>query len=216
VDRVEARVREPCGGRLELVEARPPGSDRIGLVEPAGVRDLLPQSLERRRLVEIRVDDPRPAGGRARHHRPVDRPLSEHLHALPEERELVAARADGIDAVERAGHARPGERDAGAALTAELEHALAVPGGDELERVVRRELDARALDERVEVRDVDEARSPSVTGGGEGTRQLLLSDVGADRENLAGLDVRAEADGELRQLLEPRLHDEDSTCRAAA
>src|SRR5439155_15657894 len=117
------------------------------------------------------------------------------------------------DAVEGARDGGPGEGDARAMLAAELEDALAEPGRNELERVVRRVLDPRPLDERIEVRDLDELGTAPVGGGRDRTRALLLADVRADARDLARLHIRAEAHGELRQPLEAPLHARDSTFR---
>jgi hypothetical protein len=82
-------------------------------------------------------------------------------------------------------------------LTAELEHPLAVPGGNEVERIRARMRDPRPLRVRVEVRDVHEPRTPAVGCRRHLACHLLLAKSGADRDDLALLDVRSDSDGEL-------------------
>ncbi len=117
-----------------------------------------------------------------------------------DERQLVATRALGIDAVESIGRSGPGERDPRRTLPAELEHPVAVPAGNEVERLLSRVLDPCTLHVRVEVRHVDEARSVPVGGGCDLTRHLLLAEGGADGDELILLHVGAEDDGELCEL----------------
>ena len=61
---VEAAIRQTLGVRLELGRARDPGLGRIVRVEPADVRDVLPELLVRGLLLELGVDELRPRGGR--------------------------------------------------------------------------------------------------------------------------------------------------------
>ena len=123
---------------------------------------------------------------------------------LLQRRQLVAARRVRGRG-RRAGPGAPGpvSADARAALAAELEHALAEPGGHEVERVLVGVLDARALDVQVEVRDVDElrARAGRRWRRARGSRSSLpiSAPIGDD---LAGLDVGGEADGEVGEALE--------------
>ena len=124
------------------------------------------------------------------------------LAGLLQERQRVAARALGVDVVEQAGRDRAAERDPRAALVAEREHPLAEPRRDELERVLRGVLEPRALDVDVEVGRVDELRAVAVGAGGERAHDLLLADLAADRDDLAGLDVGAEADEQVGEALQ--------------
>ena len=81
---------------------------------------------------------------------------------------------------------------------AELEDPLAVPGRHELERVVGRELDPRALDERVDVPDVDELRAARRRRSRRSARaSSSWLELGGDADDLARLDVRADRDGEV-------------------
>ena len=66
VQRVEAARGEPLGHGDELVRARAPGGDRVLLVEPADVHDLLPELGQRRRRARGRgARASAQAGGRA-------------------------------------------------------------------------------------------------------------------------------------------------------
>ena len=69
---------------------------------------------------------------------------------------------------------------------------LPVPGRDELERVVRRELDPGALDERVDVPDVDELRAAVVGARAIARAKSLVLELGGDADDLARLDVGAD------------------------
>ena len=79
-----------------------------------------------------------------------------------------------------------------------LEHPRAVPPRDEVERVGIGVLDARPLDVRVEVVDVDELRAAAVAGGGDRARDVLVADLAGDHQHLPRLHVRA-VHGELRE-----------------
>jgi hypothetical protein len=77
------------------------------------------------------------------------------------------------------------------------------PFGHEVERVLRRGRDPLALQPLVEVEDVDPARASLVRRPGDLTGQCLLPDVARHADDLAGLDIRAEADDEVGEA--PRL-----------
>ena len=81
---------------------------------------------------------------------------------------------------------------------AELEHALAEPRRDVLERFVPHSLDARAFDVWVVVAHVDELRAALVRPRGDGSGKLLLAEVGRKVDDLPRLHVRAEVDDQLR------------------
>src|SRR5262249_58286236 len=83
--------------------------------------------------------------------------------------------------------------------------ALAVPGRDVLERVVGRELDPGPLQKRVDVRDVDELRPALVRARGDRAGDRLVTELGTDADDLPGLHVRADDDGEFRKPREVRL-----------
>ena len=63
-------------------------------------------------------------------------------------------------------------------------------------------LDARALDPRVEAGDVDEAaRRARYAARRDRARERLLARLAADRDDLVGLHVGAEADEQLGEAL---------------
>ena len=115
-----------------------------------------------RPLVELRIDELRPGRVRARDDRPVRRALADDARRLLEPRQLVAAEQRRVDAREDVRGDDAGERDARVAALGERLEPVAVPRRHELERLRVGVLDPRALDERVEVRDVDEERAALV------------------------------------------------------
>jgi hypothetical protein len=178
-----------------------PSRDRIGFVEPAYVRDLLPELFEclhRRKLGE---HEPRPELGRARDDCPVGRSVADHRQELLDERELVAPGPFRVEIVEQARRRRAGQRDPGRPLLADREHSLREPGGHELERVVGRVGDSSTLDVGIEVLDVDELRPAGVSALGDRPSQLVLRVVGPDGDDLSGLDVGGERDREVGELV---------------
>ena len=80
---------------------------------------------------------------------------------------------------------------------AEREEPAAVPGGDEVDRVLGRPLEPDPLDERVEVPGVDELRSALVGLGGDEPHERRGPRLGHDPDDLAGLDVRADLDDQF-------------------
>src|SRR5262249_61778340 len=96
VKRVEVELVEPARVLPDLLDAVVPRLRRVGLVEPADVRDVLPQLLERGAVVELGIDDARPSLRRKRRERPRDRAIVDDLEALLERRYPVAAGAGGI------------------------------------------------------------------------------------------------------------------------
>ena len=197
VQRVEAALRQPLRRADERVDARPPGGDRVLLVEPQHVQQLLLEPLEPGAVLELREDEVGPRLRRARADRPVGRTLVDDLDALLDRRQPVLADEPGIEVDEQAGRARPGERHARGALLAERQHALAVPRRDEVERLRSRVLDPRALDVGIEPGDVDELRAVPVGARRERAHEVLLAGLAADRDDLVRLHVGAEADGEV-------------------
>ena len=85
----------------------------------------------------------------------------------------------------------------GAPLVTQREHAVAEPRWDEVERLGRRVQGASALQIRVEDGEVDVPGTPFVGDLGDGAGQRLLARLGADGDDLIGLDVGAEADDQL-------------------
>jgi hypothetical protein len=202
VQRVEAVLVQLRLGAGERVEPLAPGDDRIGLVDAAHAEDVVPERRLRVVRVELRVDDPRPVERWPGAAAPVRRVVVDQLVVLRDEGPAVLGRALRIEAVAEPGRCRAGEHDAGAALLAVLEHALAVPRGDEVERVVGGVLHARPADMRVEVGEIDEARAVAVAARGDRACRRLAPDLAPQLDDLARLDVGAEADDEIREALE--------------
>jgi hypothetical protein len=201
VQRVEAASVQPPRRRSQRAGPLVPGRDRIGLVEPADVLDLLPEPVERLVRREVGEHEPGPRVGRARDDRPVRRSLADHGQDLLREGKLVAAGTVRVEIVEQARRRRPGERDPRRPLLADREHPVREPGRDELERVVGGVSDPGTLDVGIEVLDIDELRPALVGALGDRPRELVLPVVGADGDDLSGLDVGAERDREVGELL---------------
>ena len=121
---------------MQSLLALAPRGDRIVLVEPADVEQLLRQPGERRLAVELGIDEVGPGLGGERHDRPVDEPLVDDLEPLLKIGKLVAAGALRIDAVQDPRRDPRDEDDPRGAQVPELEHPFPVPLGHELERVV--------------------------------------------------------------------------------
>ncbi len=191
LDRVERAVVQGLRRGLQPGDPLVPGGLRIGLVEPVDMPELLPEALVgivRRELGEdelrpltVRAGDPAPVGGAV-----VDDP-----RRLAEPRQLVEPDERRVEAFEGIGPHDAAEADPRRGGLAEGEQPLAVPGWDEPEGLRIGVLDARSLDERIEVADVDEARAATVGSRRDGASELLLADRRADSEDLARLDVRA-------------------------
>jgi hypothetical protein len=103
-------------------------------------------------------------------------------------------------------------------LVAELRHATPVPLRDELERLVGSVLEPRPLHVRVEVNRVYKLRSVLVRLLGDGAHDRLHPDLGLDRDDLTGLDVGGEADGEVGEPVERLLvhgHEDSPSAKGA-
>ena len=131
-------------------------------VQPAHVGDLLPQLVVGRLGVELGVDELRPGRRRRRRDGPVRRARADDLAALLDRGQHVAADERRVEVGHQPGRDVPRQPDAGGALLAEREHALAVPGRDEVQRLRIGVLHPRPLDPGIEVRDVDELGSGAV------------------------------------------------------
>ncbi len=173
-----------------------PGGDRIGLVQAEHVRELVGQ-LRERLAVEVGVDLRRPGRRRVGDDRPVRGAVVDDRARLLQARQQVAAGACRVEVVEQPGCAAARDPEPGAALLAEGEDALGVPRRHELERVLRCVRDPGALDPGVEVERVDEGRAAPVGGRRDGADERRVCRLGLDEEQLAGLEVGAEVDGEL-------------------
>ncbi len=205
LDRVEPAVVEPFRRGLQERDPLLPGRGRVGLIEPQHVPELVPEPLVRRVRVELREDQVGPVVRRARDRRPVRRAVVQDLHRLLEPRKLVAAEARAVDPLERRGRDDTGEADSRCAGLGEP----AQPGTEPVRYVVERleigVLHAGALDERVEVEDVDELRASPVRSRRDRPRKLFLPEEGTDTDDLARLDVGA-VDSQCREGLEARVH----------
>ena len=156
-------------------------------------------------LRQVGEGERRPRGARRGDDRPVGRALVDDLARLLDARQPVAAGAHRIEAVEDARRNRAREADPRRAVLAQRQHPLAVPGRDEVERVVGGVLDPRPLDPRVEPLHVDELGAALVGGDGDRPHEPFLAGLSPHRDDLAGLHVGAEADHEVGEALQGRI-----------
>jgi hypothetical protein len=161
------------------------------------VHQVVLEPRQRLLLREVRVHEPRPCRRRARRDRPVGRAVVDDLPRLLQGREAVAPDAGRIEVLHQPGSDRAGEPDARRADLPQREQALAVPLGDEVEVLLARELDARALDPRVEVLHVDEFGPAPVGARRDRPDEVLLAGLAGDGDDLAGLHVGSEADDDV-------------------
>jgi hypothetical protein len=82
-------------------------------------------------------------------------------------------------------------------LVGEVAQPVAHPGWDVVERLVRRRQQPLPLHPLVGVEHVDVTSAPRIGGAGDLPGQLLLADIRGDADELAGLDVRPEADDQV-------------------
>ncbi len=200
VERVEAAIRHPVGAGDDDLHPLPPRLDRILGVQPEHVRDLLPELVERRLRLELRVNALGPADVRAGPRGPVRRPLVHDSRDRGDVRERVTACSRRVDAVEDPG-ARPGQRHPRGSFVRKPFHPLFEPRRDVVQRLVVRELQPCPLDELVPPEDVDVLRASLVGRAGDSTRRVLHPEVGGNSEDLTRLQVRAEADEEVGQAV---------------
>ncbi len=98
VERVEALRREALGAAHERVGPCPPRGDRVVLVEPQDVQQLVLEPLEPLALrVEVREHELGPHRRGTRADRPVRRAVVDDLDALLDRRQPVAADAHGVE-----------------------------------------------------------------------------------------------------------------------
>ena len=121
-------ARSAARGGRQRVGALVPGRDRVRLVEPADVRDLLPELVERLVGRQVGEDELRPRPGRARA-RPSSSssasPITFRISLMNGSWSRPAR--SGSRSSSRPVVVGPGERDARRALLAEREHPVAEP-----------------------------------------------------------------------------------------
>jgi hypothetical protein len=198
VQRVQLGLGEARRGRCEGVRARSPGRDRVVLVQPADVRDLLPQQIQGISPREAGVDQRCPRFTGPGENRPADRPVGDHLDPLPD-RDRIATDPTRVDAIEQARGRRAAEADQRALYLGEVQRSVPHPGQDLAQGIVGCVLQARQLDIRVGVGDVDQVRPGVVGSGRDRPRQRLLAELGIDNHRLAVGDVGSDGDGKLRE-----------------
>src|SRR5207302_5930284 len=163
--------------------------------------DLLPQAVD----VRLAEDLPRPALARRTGAAPVDRVLPKLLE--PELPDLALHSPADALAVEIGQQLRlriARRRDQGVARKRGDERLQ--PFGRVRERFVRPELDHRPPGVRVVVEDVDVGGACTVGLPCEGAREVVVLDRRVEEELLTRLDVRTDADDELRIAVEPFVH----------
>ena len=158
---------------------------------------------ERRVGSEVGMHEPRPgrASGTGTAVQFVVRSLTT-CAGLLERRQLVAAGAGGIEVVEQRRGRRAGEADRARSAGARARAAARRTTSGTKSRCSSRACSMRArLTCRSKYVDVDEARAVAVGARRERAHHLLLAELGADRDDLARLDVGGEADDEVGEAL---------------
>ncbi len=200
VERVEATLRHPVGARDDRLHPLAPRLDRVVAVEPEHIDHLVPELVERFLRLELGMHALRPAGVGRRPGSPVRRALVDDPRHRGDVRQQVATRASGVEALEDR-RARARQRDPGGVLVREPLHPLLDPGRHEVERALVGVLEPLPLDELVPPEDVDVLRAPLVAGARHGVGDVLHPVVRGDAQDLARLDVRAEADEEIGEAV---------------
>ena len=195
---VEPALVQLCGALLQARDVLAPGGDRIVGVETHRVRDRVPETLDVR-LVEHRA---RPPFIRVRDDRPVaeavaqpERRLGDFLHPR-----LADARA--VEIREELGLRVAGDREQRTADTAELVVPLDRPRRRVAELIFCGVRDVRAAHMLVGVLDVDERCARFVRCARDLARERRVLDERVHGQDLAGLQVHADVDGELRVFAE--------------
>jgi hypothetical protein len=163
------------------------------------VGDRGPQAVERLILVQVRVDQTCPAGGRRRRHRPVRRRPVDDVADVRQVGQDVTARASRLDAVQRVRRHVSGERDPRRVLVRQPFEPVDHPRRDEVQGRLVGEGEPLPLHPRVEDDNVDPARTALVRGTRDLAGDRLLTGVRRDADDLPGLDVRPEADDQVRE-----------------
>ena len=170
------------GAPLHRLHALRPGGYRVVLVEPADVRDRLPEPVERVVGLGVGVDDLRPTRRRRGCDAPVRRGIVDDPPDDRQIRQQIAPRALGRNAVERVRRVRAAERDPCRVLVREVLHPVDHPGRDVGERLRVAVEQPLALHPLVGVPDVDEPSAALVGGAGDLACQLLLAEVARDAD----------------------------------
>ena len=163
-----------------------PGSDGVGLVQPDGLPDCIPEALD----VGLPEDGARPAFVRVRHDRPVAEPVGELERLLGQgvHASLADARAVEIGEQLRLGVARDrAERSADLAQLAKPGHE---PGRRVVEQAVAGQFDVRPPHVLVGVENVDVSRPGRVRLARDRTRERRVLDQRVDPEDLPRLQVQ--------------------------
>ena len=177
-----------------------PGGHRIGLVQPDRVLDRLPEPLD----VRLAENGLGPGLGRSADQRPGD-PLLDVLAQRSLDQLGLPGAGDpgGIEICQQPGLRIARKIDLGRLLGSTVIESVDEPGRRPGEHLFGAALDQRAAHAMVGVVDVDEARPDLVGVGGDRSRQVGLLGIGLHEKELAGLNVRANLDGELGVSLEP-------------
>ncbi len=172
--------------------------DGIVRVEAHGVRDRIPEALDVR-LVE---DGARPAFVRVGDDRPVADAVAQPERRLGDFLHPRLADALAVEVGEELGLRVAGDREQRTADAAELVVALDRPRRRVAELVLGGVRDVRAAHVLVGVLDVDEGRARLVRRARDLARERRVLDERVDAQDLAGLQVHADVDGELGVLAE--------------
>jgi len=203
VQRVEAALRHRFRARAQAADMLLPGGDRVALVEPHRVGDVLEQALD----VRASVDPLGPAVRRIRRDRPVDALLLEDdlERAFAVLLRPGPAHAGAVEVGEQIGIRVARDRDHRAAHARKMVQALQLPRRRPLERLVGAVRDQLPPHVLVAVGDGGVAGARLVRRADDRTRELRVLHEGEHDDVLALLDVGADPDDEVGVLLQKRL-----------
>ena len=170
----------------------PPGLDRIGLVEPDGRRDRVPEPLD----VRLAEDDARPLLARVRDDRPVARPGSEPQARFRQLPHACVCDSLSVEVGKEPGLGAAADHEQRPAVGAEILQALHEPGRRPAERVVGGVLDMRPANPLVCVVDVHVGGSSLVRRGCDRADERGMLDVSVHGETLSRLKIDPDLDGQ--------------------
>ena len=199
-DRAEAPLVEERGALAEALDVLLPREHGVGLVEPGRGDDGVPEPLD----VRLAEDGVRPAFVRVADDRPLDQPsvlgVEQLLRGQARARPLGAAL---VEVGEELGLGLAGDRDRRAAGLDHVVEERERPRRRPVERVLRRVLDARALQMRVAVVGLDVARAALVGDTRDRADERQVLRLGRDPEELTGLEIDRHFDREPCIPVEP-------------
>ena len=204
VDRVEAAFVQRRRAGDEPVHVLVPRGDRVGLVEPDGLAERVPEPLH----VGLAEHGPRPALVRVGDDRPVDEPLVQLAQVLLGERDHAClADAGAVEVAQELGIGVAGDQDHRAVLLAECLRPLEQPRRRPREDLLVGVLDHLAAHVLVRVEHVHVAGAGRIRRAAIARASGACSTAAPDVERLLRGDVGSHSHCKLRVALEPLVRD---------